>query len=96
MEPEETNQPEDRFAPPQQSFTPVDPDTSADDGMTEQEASVRPETDSQLDTTEVLNEGVAGAAEIEEPNQGDAVTDYNPDAAGDPADETDTTHDESV
>ena len=97
MEPEETNDPEDRYAPPQQSFTPVDPDrTSDDDGITEDEASVRPETDSKLDTTEVLNEGVAGAAEIEKPNNGDAVTDYKPDGAVNPDDETDTTHEESA
>jgi hypothetical protein len=36
----------------------------------------RPETDSNLDATEMYHEGVDGAAGIEEPNKDDAVTGY--------------------
>lgn len=36
----------------------------------------RPETDSNIDATELYQEGIDGAAGIEEPNAGDAVTGY--------------------
>lgn len=38
----------------------------------------RPETDSNIDTTEFYQEGIDGAAGIEEPNEDDTVVEYNP------------------
>ena len=73
MRPDETDEerleklPEDQDRP----FTPDVPDT-------ENNFSTRPETDSNMDSTEVYQEGVAGAAEIEEPNKGDTVEGYTP------------------
>ncbi len=53
---------------------PFGPPPEADD-----EHTTYPETDSNLDTTQLYQEGIDSAAGIEEPNKGDTVTGYNPD-----------------
>lgn len=74
---------------PQDGATPFAPaDDSSDDAALDsdqREASrtlddTHQVTDTNLDDQEVYDEGYSGAAEASEPNAGDAVIGYNPDA----------------
>ena len=42
-----------------------------------------PSTDTNIEQPELYDEGVAGAAEAEEPNKGNSVVDYEPEQKGD-------------
>ncbi|MDB5185088.1 MAG: hypothetical protein JWN38_896 [Candidatus Saccharibacteria bacterium] len=62
---------------------PVDPISDMTDDEDRREASgqlddTHQATDGDLDSTELLDEGLSGAAEAEEPNAGNAVVDFHP------------------
>ena len=63
------------FEPP---FTPAQPFTS--DGAVFDDT--HPSTDANIQPEEIYEEGVSGAAEVTEPNAGNAVTGYDPNADG--------------
>lgn len=74
---------------PQDNATPFSaPDDPIDDTATEdlevrtQQGQLNPAhqvTDTNVDSQEVYDEGLSGAAEAEEPNAGDSVVNYDPD-----------------
>ena len=72
---------------PQDNDTPFSPPTDPVDDMTTdvdrrtqagQIDSTHQATDTNVDSHESYDEGLAGAAEAEEPNAGNAVVDYDP------------------
>ncbi|HET8709200.1 MAG TPA: hypothetical protein VFL85_02870 [Candidatus Saccharimonadales bacterium] len=86
MPPDETDEERQEKLPGDEN-TPFGP-ADSDKGHFE-----RPETDSNIDSTELYQEGVDGAAGIEEPNKADTVTGYK----GESGDVTpDTTHEEET
>jgi hypothetical protein len=63
---------------------PTDPIDDASDDLDRRTREGRldmtyPETDTNIDSQEVYDEGLAGAAEAEEPNAGNSVVNYDPD-----------------
>jgi hypothetical protein len=72
----------------QTPFQPADP--VADDSNSDLPAD-HPATDSNMQPEELYEEGIAGAAEVEDTSSQSAVTDYNPDAVDEPTDEDDQT-----
>lgn len=86
MPPDETDE-ERKQKLPGDDNTPFGP-AASDDGHFQ-----RPETDSNIDSTELYQEGIDGAAGIVEPNKNDAVKGYkNQDDDFTP----DTTHEEEA
>lgn len=80
MQPDETDEEREEKLPgdAERPFTPASNDKSYD---------TRPETDSNMDSTEVYQEGVAGVAGIEEPNKDDTVVNFQPSPSEESADD---------
>ncbi|MDB5170193.1 MAG: hypothetical protein JWN82_589 [Candidatus Saccharibacteria bacterium] len=73
MQPDEPTEEEQLEELDQDNGTPFQPANSATDVPTD-----HPQTDSNIDSTELYNEGVGGAAEVEDSSDRSVVADFTP------------------
>lgn len=97
MPPDEPNNEERQEELPEDNSTPFQPAAASRDDAAEPDSDrqleenhvpdTHPQTDSNIQPEELYDEGVAGAAEISEPNAGNTVVGYKPPAEDDDSDD---------